>query len=282
LDIVAGQKEAEPPNYELQDPYAVTTDSMHRVFVTDVRGKAVHVFDFVSAKYSRLRGGDGLQSPLGVAADREGKIYVSDSGLQTILVYDAHGKFVRQLKTTKGAESYFDSVQGVAVDSLTGHIYVCDRTRHMVFALNPKGRVLARFGKRFGGEGPGEFRYPTQVVASGSEIVVLDAGNFRIQILDVRGHFLKQFGVPDVSNRAGLAMDGGGNFYVTDPQFNRLEVFSHSGQLLYKFGEAGTGAGQFNGVSGIWVDSGHCLYVVDSKNKRVQEFQIAGADGGGC
>jgi hypothetical protein len=194
LDIIAGRKDPEPPNYELQEPYAVTTDSSHRVFVTDVRAKAVHVFDFANWRYSRLRGGDGLQLPMGIAADHEGNIYVSDSGLQTILAYDSRGKFVRRLKKTKGAESYFDSVQGIAVDPVTGRIYACDRARHIVFALNQIGRVLARFGKRFGGDGLGEFRNPTQVVAAGGEIVVLDSGNYRIQILDVRGRFLKQFG----------------------------------------------------------------------------------------
>jgi DNA-binding beta-propeller fold protein YncE len=123
---------------------------------------------------------------------------------------------------------------------------------------------------------------PSQIVAAGGEIVVLDSGNYRIQILDLRGHFLKQFRLPDVSNGTGLAMDGNGNIYVTDPQLNQLQVFSHSGEFLYKFGESGTGPGQFNGVSGMWVDSGHCLYVVDSKNKRVQLFQIAAANADGC
>jgi DNA-binding beta-propeller fold protein YncE len=215
---------------------------------------------------------------VGVAAGREGDIYVSDSGLQTILVYDSRGKFVRHLKKTTEAESYFDSVQGIGVDSVTGRIYVCDRSRHMVFALNQKGRVLARFGTRFGGDGPAEFRYPTQVVPAGGEIVVLDSGNYRIQILDVRGHFLKQFPLPDVSNGSGLAMDGDGKIYLSDPQLNQLQVFNHNGEFLYRFGETGAGEGKFNGISGIWVDSGHCLYVADSQNQRVQLFKIAGAN----
>ena len=119
-------------------------------------------------------------------------------------------------------------------------------------------------------------------MAAGGEIIVLDSGNYRIQILGVHGNFLRQFRVADVSNSSGLAMDNDGNIYVTDPQLNRLQVFSHTGQFLYAFGEAGTGVGQFNGMAGIWVDSGHCLYIVDSGNKRVQLFQIAGANAGGC
>lgn len=65
LDIIAGPKDPEPHNYALQDPYAVTTDSKHRVFVTDVRAEAVHIFDFAGSTYSRLRGGAGLHLPVG-------------------------------------------------------------------------------------------------------------------------------------------------------------------------------------------------------------------------
>ncbi|MGE5056992.1 MAG: hypothetical protein ACM3WP_22775 [Acidobacteriota bacterium] len=283
LDIIAGAKDSEPQSYSLQDPSAITTDSRHRIFVTDVRAEAVHVFDFANSTYSRLKGGDPLRLPMGIAADRGGNIYVGDSGLQTVLIYDSRGKFIRPLKKMKGGESFFDSVRGIAVDPTTARIYVCDKFRHMVFALDQKGRVLARYGKRFGGDGPAEFRFPTQVVVGGGEIVVLDRGNYRVEILDASGRFLKDFRVPDAQNGSGLAMDNAGNIYVSDPQLNHVQIFSHDGLFLYAFGETGTAVGQFNGISGLWVDSGHCLYAADSNNKRVQLFQIAGlASSGGC
>jgi 6-bladed beta-propeller/NHL repeat len=282
LDIIAGPKEELPATHVLQEPNSVTTDSTHRIFVTDVSAGAVHVFDFVHSKYSVLRGGDPLRYPVGVAADDEGNVYVSDSSLRTILVYDAKGKFIHYLKKPRGRESYFDAPRGIAVDAATGHIYVCDTPRHMVIMLDKKGRVLARFGSRGGGTGPGEFKYPTQVVTAGDEIAVLDSGNSRVQVLDVRGHFRKEIRLADASNRAGLAMDNDRNIYVTDPVLNHLQVFNHNGQFSYQLGRTGMDAGQFNGISGIWVDSGHCLYVVDSRNKRVQLFQISGPNTSGC
>jgi sugar lactone lactonase YvrE len=148
--------------------------------------------------------------------------------------------------------------------------------------LDKKGRVLSRFGKRGGGNGPAEFKYPTQVAAAGDEIVVLDSGNYRIQILDLHGHFRKEIRFSDASNRAGLAVDNDKNIYVTDPQLDRLQVFSRDGQSLYDFGQIGPEPGHFRGISGAWVDSGHCLYVVDTYNKRVQLFQISGPDPSRC
>ncbi|HXZ34283.1 MAG TPA: hypothetical protein VEH30_18565 [Terriglobales bacterium] len=283
IDIIAGPKDpsTQPPSM-LQQPYAVTTDSNHRIFVTDITAGLVHVFDFTNHKYWLLGAGNHLRAPLGIATDREGNVYVSDSILREVFIYDPKGKFIRYLKKPRGEESYFDGPRGIAVNPVTGHIYVCDTPRHMVIVLNKKGHVIASLGKRGGGTGPGDFNHPTQVVANSGEILVLDSGNFRLQILNQQGRFQREIHLANVGHGAGLAVDGAGNIYLTDPELNNLQVFSRDDQPVYIFGETGTGAGQFNRLSGAWVDSGHCLYLVDTNNKRVQVFQIAGLSAGGC
>jgi DNA-binding beta-propeller fold protein YncE len=276
LDIIAGPKEESPPPPSiLQQPYAVTTDSAHRIFVTDLGSGSVHIFDFARGDHSLLHGGDHLRTPMGIAADREGNIYVSDSSLHNVLVYDAKGKFVRYLKKPQAEESYFAVPRGISVDPATDHIYVCDSPRHMVIVLNKRGRVLATLGTRGGGSAPGQFKNPIQVVASEGEIAVLDQGNSRVQVLDSRGHLRRDIKLANPGNRAGLAMDSQKNLYVSDPDLNRLQVFSHDGQSLYQFGQMGNNPGQFNGITGLWVDSGHCLYTADTKNRRVELFAIA-------
>ncbi len=283
LDIIAGPKTGEASTDILQAPYAVTTDSEHRVFVTDISARKVHIFDFGHSRYSFLQDkGDRLRQPVGVAADREGNVYVSDIGSGAILVFDARGKFRRYLRESKGTESYFQGPMGIAVDTATEHLYVCDSPRHMVIVLDKKGHVLDRFGRRGGGTQPGEFRYPTQLVATGGEIVVLDSGNRRVQILDVRGRFRREIRISDVDNRSGLAVDGEQNVYLSDAVVNQVQVFNREGRLLYVFGQMGAKAGEFDGASGLWVDSGRCLYVVDKGNKRVQAFQIHGQNTKGC
>ena len=275
LDIIAGPKPDENAADVLETPYAVTTDSGHRVFVTDISTRRVHVFDFGNSKYFLLKeGSDRLQRPVGVATDRDDNVYVTDGGSGSISVYDASGKFRHFLKPSKGKESYFEGPWGIAIDKRTEHIYVCDSPRHMIIVLDKDGRVLNRIGKRGGGTGEGEFRFPTQVVAVGDEIVVLDSGNSRLQVLDVRGRLLREIHLLYADKRSGLAVDDNGNFYVSDALFNQINVFKHDGRLLYAFGQTGIKAGMFNGVSGMWVDSGRSLYVADAQNKRVQVFQI--------
>src|SRR5579884_2630581 len=126
LDIIAGPREdLPPPTSVLQQPNAVTTDLNDRIFVTDAGTGTVHVFDFAQGEHSVLRGGDRLRSPMGIAADREGNVYVSDGSLHTVLVYDRKGKFLHYLKKARGEESYFETPRGIANDPATDHIYVC-------------------------------------------------------------------------------------------------------------------------------------------------------------
>ena len=274
LDIIAGPADPRSSINRLLAPYAVTTDSKHRVIVTDPKAGIVHIFDFERSKYVTLGGrGSRLHSPTGVAIDQEDNIYLSDPSVVGILVYSSGGRFLHSLGKM-GDESYFQEPNGIAIHTPTGHIYVCDSRRHMVLMLDKKGHILGHFGKRWGGKGPGDFHYPTQLAITGDELVVLDRGNSRVQMLDLSGHFHREIKLPEVSFDAGLALDSQRNIYISDEQFNIITVYTYDGQQLFKLGRAGTQPGEFAEPSGLWIDQRSNLYVDDTKNRRVQLFQI--------
>ena len=274
LGIIAGPADPMTRVDALQSPSAVTTDSNHRVFVADPGAKAVHVFDFTRSKYSRVDGrGDRLHAPVALAVDGKDNLYVVDQSSRTILVYDSAGKFRRYLGKLRGGESYFDSPTGIAIDRATGRIYVCDRRGHMIFIMNQRGKVIRKLGSRGGGDRPGEFRLPSQVVVFGNELFVLDAGNTRIQVLDTEGHFVRAFKLGYADLRTGLAVDNQGDTYVSDPTLNQIQVFRHEGQTLYVDPSTIKGT-NFSHPSAMWVDAGRYLYAVDSQSNRVGLFQI--------
>jgi len=283
LDIIAGHKDPVTRVDALQSPSAVTTDSNHRVFVADPGAKAVHVFDFIHSKYALLeKGSDRLGTPVSLAVDGRDNLYVIDKSSSTVLIYDSAGKFRGYFGKLRGGESYFDSPAGIAIDRITGRIYVCDTLRHMVIIMDDRGRLISKIGKRGGGDRPGEFRLPSQVVVAGSELFVLDAGNTRIQILDTAGHFRRAINLAYADNRTGLTVDNQGNIYVSDPDLNQIQVFRHEGQPLYTFDPRTIKGGNFSHPSGMWVDAGSCLYVVDSQSNRVGLFQIGGQNARQC
>jgi sugar lactone lactonase YvrE len=146
----------------------------------------------------------------------------------------------------------------------------------MIIVMDERGKLIRKLGTRGGGERPGEFRFPTQMALSGSELFVLDVGNSRIQILDTGGHFLRAMNLVYADRRTGLAVDPQGNIYVSDSVLNKIQVFRHEGQVLYTFETSTIKDGSFSQPSGMWVDGGRSLYVLDSQSNRVGLFQING------
>lgn len=274
VDIVAG-----PPAFRsLVRPYSVTTDSRGRILVTDPGSLTVHIFDFKNKKYSHLEGSqkESFQSPIGIAVDGEDNIYVTDSRLGKIFVFDARGKFRRYLGE-KGGEGLFKRPTGIAIDPQERRIYLSDTLYQKIFKLDFEGNVLTSFGGR--GTEHGHFNFPTGVALRGDNLIVVDAMNFRVQLFDRNGNFRSTFGglgdSTGMFNRPkGLATDSEGNIYIVEGLFETVQIFNPEGHLLLYFGNDGNGQGEFQLPSGLWVDSSDRIYVSDSYNHRVQIFQL--------
>src|ERR1035437_2004349 len=219
---------------------------------------------------------DAMHSPSAVTTDSNHRVFVVDPTSRTVLVYDSAGKFRRYLGILRGGESYFDNPAGIAIDKAARRIYVCDRQGHMIFVMDERGKLIRKLGNRGGGNRPGEFRFPSQVVVAGSELFVLDVGNTRIQVFDTGGHFLRAMNLGYADRRTGLAVDNRGNIYVSDSDLNQIQVLGHEGQTLYTFDPSTIKGANFGHPSGMWVDEGRSIYVVDSQSNRVGLFQING------
>jgi sugar lactone lactonase YvrE len=74
-----------------------------------------------------------------------------------------------------------------------------------------------------------------------------------------------------------VAEDAAGNVYATDPQNNRVEKFSSTGDFEAKWGSAGAGNGQLSNPRGIDVDRFGVVYVADTGNNRIETFGPQGS-----
>jgi DNA-binding beta-propeller fold protein YncE len=275
LDIIAGPADPRLATRNLLAPQGLVTDSKHRVFVADPEAGVVHVFDFEQSRYSVLRDSESrMRSPVALAVDPDDRLYVADTAVAAVLVFDSRGKFLRYLGKEEGSETFFQSPRGVAVQTRPGRIYVCDSRRNMILVLDKKAHIVAHVGQRFGGLQPGEFRDPSRIALVRGDLFVLDSGNMRLQILDSAGHFRRDVKLAEASLDDGMAVDNEKNIYVSDVYLNVINVFDQYGRFLYKFGRTGTKPGEFNEPSGLWIDEANRLYVADTKNHRVQLFQI--------
>jgi DNA-binding beta-propeller fold protein YncE len=280
VDVVIG----EPEFHRMVRPYSITTDSRGRIIVTDPGAYGVHIFDFGKEKYKFISRGekdkDPLIAPQCVTVDAEDSIYVTDSEAGKIFVFGANGKFERTIGSLKYGEGIFKRPTGIAVDSAKQRIYVTDTLRNQIFVMDMQGSVLKRVGKQ--GTGNGEFNFPTELRMDGDNLAVVDAMNFRVQVLNKDGEFQYAIGkigdeVGGMFRPKGVSFDSEGHLYVVDGMWSMVQVFDREGRLLYYFGQLGTGAGAFQLPTGIRIDANDRVYVVDSFNRRVQVFHYYGA-----
>ena len=279
VDVVAG----EPEFHAMVRPYSIATDSRGRIIVTDPGVAGVHIFDFAQQKYKFLsrfdKNKDAMVSPQCVAVDADDNIYVTDSETGKIFVFDRDGKYRRAIGSLKGGEGYYKRPTGIAVDSVAQRIYVTDTLRNQIFMLDMEGNVLQKIGKH--GQGEAEFNFPTELRLDGPNLLVVDAMNFRVQVLNRSGEF--QFAIGNLGDQSGtmfrpkgVAVDSEGDLYVVDGMWGVVQAFNRKGQLLYYFGGRGNGAEQFQLPAGLFIDRNDRLYVADSFNHRVQVFHYTG------
>jgi sugar lactone lactonase YvrE len=275
VDAIFGKDEA---TEMMLRPYGVFAGS-DRIYVTDPGNRILHVFDMREKKYLEIKKADklDLKSPIGVVCDKNGEIYLSDSLLKRVFVFDKEGKYLKEI----GSDNLLIRPAGIAI--IGERLYVVDTHGHNVLVFSKKdGSLLFSFGRN--GSGKGEFNYPTNIFAGKDNLLyITDSMNFRVQIFDMDGNFISSFGKHgdgsgDFSKPKGIAIDSEGNIYVADAHFDTVQIFDKEGRLLLAFGNTGRGKGQMVLPAGLFIDENDKIYVADSYNNRIQIFEYLKTD----
>ncbi|MFC2020084.1 6-bladed beta-propeller [Chloroflexota bacterium] len=73
-----------------------------------------------------------------------------------------------------------------------------------------------------------------------------------------------------------MAVDAAGNVYVADYDNHRIQKFDSDGNFITKWGEQGSGDGQFYNPARVAIDTSGNVYVADRGNFRIQKFDSDG------
>ncbi len=149
----------------LATPASIAIDTENRfVYVVDTQNDVVDVFDADNFKLLRKLGTPGnkhtltapgtFSLPEGVAVDKDGNVYITDTFNDRVEIFDADGGFIRTFGKNGDGPQDFERPKGIAVDC-DGHIWVADAAQDMVKVFNQEGRLLIYFGQH--GEYPGRF-----------------------------------------------------------------------------------------------------------------------------
>lgn len=202
LSVVGTKDELKPSDVAL---------TAERMYVTDVKGHAVRVYGKADRKFlfSIPRDPNATEgklfSPTNLALDKDGNLYVTDTGAFIVQVYDREGKFLRSVGKQGVAPGLFARPKGIAVDR-TGLVYVADAATQVVQIFDQQGKLLLYFGQP-GASTRGELylpaavkidydnvRYFQQYVAPGHECeyLVLVTNQFGPQKVNVYGFLRKK------------------------------------------------------------------------------------------
>ena len=149
----------------LVDPVGLAIDTENRLlYVADTQRDQVVVFDADTLKQLRAIGTTGkdhelttpgdFAGPTGVALDKDGNLYVTDTMNNRVEIFDGEGKFISQFGRHCDSWGCFAHPKGIAVDS-DGHIWVADPMLDLLQIFNNEGQLLAFVGGH--GNLPGQF-----------------------------------------------------------------------------------------------------------------------------
>ena len=224
-------------------------------------------------------------SPRNLAIDKEGNIYVADSGNNRIQKLSPEGQFLRQWGSSGVAPGQFNDPWGIAVDE-KGNVYVADTWNHRIQKFDSEGNFLTSWGYFVNTEGkleqPGGFWGPRAIaIDSEGNLYVADTGNKRIQKFSPEGIFLGQWG--GLGNAEGLfdepvgiAIDPAGNIYVADTWNRRIQKFDENFQFIKEWPIYGWESRSVVNKPYLVASPDGRLFVTDPEFHRVLVFDLEG------
>ncbi len=194
-------------------------------------------------------------------------------------------QMINQTGVAGNAPGALTSPRNVAI-APDGEIYVADSGNNRIQVFSPEGQFVREWGS--GGSGPGEFNEPWGLVVDDSFVYVADTWNHRVQKFDRAGNLVNTFGTSGAP--AGDGVDQGlGLFFgprdivflndnelaITDTGNHRIQVMDTDGNFLRQVGGLGSLPGQFNEPVGLARGADGSIFVADTWNGRIQQFDPA-------
>jgi DNA-binding beta-propeller fold protein YncE len=219
--------------------------------------------DLVSSFAVRTSDGEAAASPLGVAVDSAGQVYVAAEN--RLLAFDTSGAFVKDWRDAEGRP--FSALADIATDR-DGRVFALDSGNGRVIVIQPDGTVSS-WGSVGGGDG--ELQRPTGLAVRSGTVVVADAGNARIMEFDRDGTFREAVPVPEwqgaTDGAVDVAISDAGEIWASVPSANSIVKFRADGSAAGAM--TPTGDDQLDQPSGLALQPGGALFVSNLGSNRI-------------
>jgi peptidylamidoglycolate lyase len=247
-----------------------------------LKGDPVLEIDANTGQLIHSWGANTFLVPHGITIDHDGNVFLTDVGLQQIFKFTSGGKLIFAIGEPgvgKWDATHFNQPTDIAIrDDET--FYVSDGYINSRVALFDKnGKWIQEWGKK--GAGPGEFSNPhgLSFVIGGTDVLVADRENSRLQLFDRVGTFKRQWaGVKDAQTTGrvfSVATDPDGALYLGirredyDTAHTGVVKLDKNWNLIDSIGFGKPGDPVFNAVHDLAVGRDGSIYVAETRTKRV-------------
>ena len=223
--------------------------------------------------------GDGqMIAPHSIDIDKDGNVYVTDTGNDRILKFTPDGKFILKWGfENTGGQGAERTPHQLTVD-YNGYVYLTDKNAHQILKFDANGKFIQSYGSK--GSTEGKFLEPHGIVfGSNDTMYVTDMKNSRVQVFDKDFNFKRQWGsFGNASGQFSGTIPGidyyekGDLVFVVDKTSTNFQAFDTYGKFISKFGSKGKQDGQFNRPEDIAIDPEGNVFVADTGNSRIQVF----------
>lgn len=116
-----------------------------------------------------------------------------------------------------------------------------------------------------------------------NNLYVLDAGNYRIQVVSEKGRYVDKWGARGdqdgyFDDPVALTINPDSDFLIVlDQGTYRVHKFELDGSSLLSFGEEGRRKGQLEGPVDVTIDALDYIYVLDRERQKVLKFHKSGS-----
>jgi uncharacterized protein (TIGR03437 family) len=282
-------------------PFKTILDSAGNMYIADVENQVIRMVTKSTGDISTFAGenccygfnGDGLQAtssvlnhPVGLAFDRSGNLYFSDSNNQRIRMITPGG--VLTTVAGNGTQGFsgdggpaikadLNEPFGIAFDSL-GNLYFADSGNNRIRVLMTNGNIATVVGNGKAGYSgdmipatTAELNRPFDVAFDPyGNLYIADTNNFRIRKVTATGTILTIGGGTGegysgdgfigtnakLNSPSGLAVDSSGNVYLSDSGNNVIRELTPYPPFVNSGGVVSAGAfGGFTAIApGSWIE----------------------------
>jgi DNA-binding beta-propeller fold protein YncE len=273
-------------HFFMGEPHGLAIDSKGKLYVADGKVGAIFIIDPETKDTVMIKNGKDAGFALinGLAIDDSDRLFVSDSQAHRILVFDKNHKGEAAITTGLVTPA------GMAIDNENRFLYVADLGLDQVLVFDADNltpiRKIGTADTKHASNALGDFAKPTSVaVDQDGNLYVADMLNYRIEVFDADGKFIRAFGKHGdgpgyFAMPKGVAVDCDGHIWVTDSMQNRVHLFTQEGDLLMYMGnKQGVLPGTFSGLQYIMIDNKtNRVFTSESYPGRVQEFRYVTQD----